>query len=675
MTTTDISDHLVGRVLDGRYEIVQRLARGGMATVYLATDRRLTRTVAIKVMHEGLGDDEEFARKFDREARSAARLSHPNIVSVFDQGLDGGRPYIVMEYVEGRTLRNVIVNEAPTTPARALELLEPVVAAVAAAHESGLIHRDVKPENVLISERGRVKVVDFGLAKAISGQTATATQGLLLGTVSYIAPELVTEGRPRPASDVYSIGVVLFELLTGTKPHTGENPIQVAYSHVHKSVPAPSTVNETSWRSSRSGIPPYLDALVVAATARELGDRPEDARVLLHLIRAARKAVTAGVMNDQRLTALMHKRRLAELGPLTPESPGSAGGGSSETTAPVSFTSRTPVTPVTPEFEDSIGGIPYLDTPRPQSAGPAVRKPAPVARKYRRRRIAVLVSVLLVLALVGGGGGWWWTTGRFTTTPPVVGHTQIEAQAAAEQAGLKIVFTDEFSETVATGIIISSDPQPGDRIPRDGEIRATVSKGQERYEVPPLAGLTREQVTSELAQHNLRVGKITEQYHETAEKGTVTGASQPVGARLKRDTAIDLVLSLGPKPIPVPNFTNKPYEAAKAQFVKLGFKVVIAGQENHSTVPAGSIISQNPNSGTGKKNDTITVVVSKGPIMVQVPSVRAHSVQRAEAALKAAGLKPRIRYLINNPLGLVIASNPAAGQMVPQGSTVTLDVA
>ena len=245
VTMTTVGDPLVGQLLDGRYQITQRLARGGMATVYQAVDTRLTRTVAVKVMHVGLGDDAEFARKFDREARAAAKLSHPNVVSVFDQGqdrLDGhvSRPYIVMEYVDGRTLRDVINREAPVPPLRALELIEPVLAALASAHDAGLVHRDVKPENVLISDRGQLKVADFGLAKAISSQTSTATQGLLIGTVSYLPPELVLSGRADARSDVYSAGVVLFELLTGCKPHTGETPIQVAYAHVHNDVPAPS---------------------------------------------------------------------------------------------------------------------------------------------------------------------------------------------------------------------------------------------------------------------------------------------------------------------------------------------------------------------------------------------------------------------------------------------------
>ena len=288
MTTTSVGDPLLGHALEGRYQIVERLARGGMATVYKAIDTRLTRVVAVKVMHVGLGDDTEFARKFDREARAAARLSHPCVVSVFDQGTDDGRPYIVMEYVEGRTLRDVINREAPLPPLRALELTEPVLSALGAAHEAGLIHRDVKPENVLITPRGQVKVADFGLAKAITAQTSTATQGLLIGTVSYLPPELVMSGKADARSDVYSAGIVLFELLTGRKPHTGDTPIQVAYAHVHNDVPPPS-----SFRTA-DPIPPYVDALIARATARDPDLRPRDAKIMLSQVRRVRTALAKG---------------------------------------------------------------------------------------------------------------------------------------------------------------------------------------------------------------------------------------------------------------------------------------------------------------------------------------------------------------------------------------------
>ncbi len=286
------ADHLTGRVLDGRYRIGSRIARGGMATVYEATDLRLDRTVAVKVMHPGLGDDDEFAARFVAEARAAARLSHPNVVAVFDQGNDDGTVFLAMELIPGHTLRDTIGKEAPLSAARALALLEPVVSALAAAHRAGLIHRDVKPENVLIADDGRIKVADFGLAKAVSATTQHTATGVLIGTVSYVAPELVVEGRSDARADVYAVGVILYELLTGKKPHEGETPIQVAYKHVHEDVPPPSR--------QVPGIPDYVDALVARATARDREQRPADAGVLLHHLRRVNQAVTSGVRSPTR---------------------------------------------------------------------------------------------------------------------------------------------------------------------------------------------------------------------------------------------------------------------------------------------------------------------------------------------------------------------------------------
>lgn len=663
----NMRDHLVGRVLDGRYEIVQRLARGGMATVYLATDRRLTRTVAIKVMHEGLGDDQEFARKFDREARAAARLAHPNIVSVFDQGLDGGRPYIVMEYVEGRTLRNVITAESPLDPVRALDLIEPVVAGVAAAHESGLIHRDIKPENVLISDRGRVKVVDFGLAKAITAQTATATQGLLLGTVSYIAPELVTEGRPKPSSDVYSIGVVLFEMITGKKPHVGENPIQVAYSHVHKAVPEPSSMMPNNWLTSRSAIPPYLDALVTSATARESSQRPQDARVLLAHVRAARRALGAGVMNDPALTDRMSLRTMDEVAAIPLESPDTA------TTQRLTATLvsaealvPTPVSAYTPSMEAS---------PEPAPQRRMVRVPRTKRSVYRRRRLITLVSLVTVLALIAGGVSWWMLAGRYTTTPQLVSLTEPAAREAASAASVAVAFDDAYSETVPIGEIISTDPEGGQKILRDAEVRATVSKGPERYAVPTIAGMSKQDAINALTDANLSAGKIIEQYDEKIQAGVVIGASQKSGAMLKKGTGVNLTISKGPRPITITSYVGKPSADAQAALKKAGFVVKLGTAQNSATVPKGSVVSQTPSSGSGKAGDTVTLVESLGPVMVAVPNVRAMSVEKAKATLAQAGLKAKVVYLITNPLGLVITSSPTAGTQAAQGSVVTLNVA
>jgi serine/threonine-protein kinase len=292
---TSMADPLVGQLLDGRYRIHDPLARGGMACVYQATDTRLDRPVALKAMHAGLATDADAARNFETEARAAAQLSHPNVVSVFDQGSDDGRPYIVMELIRGHTLRSVISQRAPLDPAEALGLLEPVLNALACAHRAGLVHRDVKPENVLISDDGQIKVGDFGLARAASAQTVSGN-GLLMGTLSYLSPELVTGGQADARSDVYSAGIMAYELLTGQKPHTGETPIQVAYGHVHNDVPAPSTTRPAET------IPDYLDALVIRATARNPDDRPHDAGVWLTQLRQVASALRAGLDSDPELS-------------------------------------------------------------------------------------------------------------------------------------------------------------------------------------------------------------------------------------------------------------------------------------------------------------------------------------------------------------------------------------
>ena len=264
---TTVSDPLVGQLLDGRYHVGPRLARGGMATVYEAHDNRLDRTIALKVMHPSLADDEEFVSRFIREAHSAARLSHPNVVAVYDQGADQGHVFLAMELVRGRTLRDLIRESGHLSPRQALEVLEPMLAALGAAHQAGLIHRDVKPENVLLSDDDRVKVADFGLARAVTGATShTTASGVLMGTVAYLSPEQVTRGVADPRSDVYAAGILLYEMLTGSKPYDGETAIQVAYRHVHDDVPPPSALVP--------GLPAELDQLVARATSRDPDGRP-----------------------------------------------------------------------------------------------------------------------------------------------------------------------------------------------------------------------------------------------------------------------------------------------------------------------------------------------------------------------------------------------------------------
>ena len=672
MLTTSFADPLIGVLLDGRYRISQKLARGGMATVYRAEDLRLSRVVAVKVMHEGLGEDGDFTSKFDREARAAAKLCHPNVVSVFDQGADAGRPYIVMEYVAGCTLRNLIARDAPLEPERALELIDHILSALCAAHENGLVHRDIKPENVLLSDRGHLKVADFGLARAVSSQTATATQGVLIGTVSYLPPELVLHGKADTRSDIYSTGVVLFELLTSTKPYTGETPIQVAYAHVHNRISAPSSRLETSWQTSRSAIPPYVDALVLAATQREPDRRPTDARAFQAMVRKAQEALSAGVMDDPALTAeFSHAFAVDEdtelHGPLD------------EFMGAPPFDDE-PARPA-PAASARSARSPQSASPRsPQSASPPLvrrespsRAPAlPPEVAVRRRRL--LAGIALILVTLLGTGSWWLLEGRFVPAPALAGVAQADAERLAEEAGLSIRVDQAFSETVPAGVVISTDPTAGTDIRRGGSLAAVVSKGPERFEMPRVVGMSRDDADAALSASNLVIGTVKEDWHEEIDAGLVSAASAEPGARLKRGAPIDLTLSKGPRPIRIPSQAGKPAKDAQANLEKLGFAVVVK-TANSPTVAEGLIISQEPAEGMGHRGDTITLVRSLGPAMVAVPDVKAKPVQEATDILTRAGFKVATQPG-DNPLGLgyVQRTDPAGAAQAPEGSTITLFV-
>lgn len=661
---------LIGHVLDDRYEVVGKLARGGMATVYLAQDLRLGREVAIKIMNEGLGDADDFAARFDAEARAAAHLSHPHVVSVFDQGVDDGRPYIVMEYVKGCTLRNLITRESPMDPQTALDLLEPVVSALAAAHTAGIVHRDVKPENVLISERGEVKVADFGLARAITANSHAATTGLVMGTVSYIAPELVTKGRADARSDVYSLGIVLYEMLTGRKPHTGDQPIQVAYSHVHNQIPPPSAELSTSWRGAR-GLPAYVDALVTTAANRDRPNRPRDAGVLLAHLRDARAALAAGVEDDPDLTARMRATDLP----------------ADETTTVVPAAAValerqfTPVTPVSPTCDISTDGAPFYSTgPVPYSPQsphtrslPAIGVDAatPVRRRIRWSRV---LAAILAVVVIGGGcwGGWYLLEGRWMTTPSLALLSQTDAQIRAQADGLAVVFEREYSEEVPIGQVIRTEPADGERVLRDGLLTAFVSLGPERYAVPTVTGKTFAEATEILSATHLTVGTVTRAHDDEAPAGQVMAQGTAAGEQVKRDAAVDLTVSDGPAPVEATDFTGQKYSAAQAWAAEN--RITLDTTEEHSdTVAKGVVLRQDPASGTLHRGDSVRLVVSKGPVLVQIPSgLRGQGAETVAKKLRDLGFTTRYSRLVNGGFGMVLRVDPGEGTMAPRGSTVTI---
>ena len=661
---TQTSDYLVGRTLDGRYRVGARVARGGMATVYEALDTRLDRVVALKVMHGGLGDDNDFAHKFVQEARAAARLSHPNVVAVFDQGDDDGTLFLAMEYVPGHTLREVIRDNAPMSPARALDLLAPILSALSAAHDAGIVHRDVKPENVLIATDGKVKVADFGLSRAVSASGNTATQGLLMGTVSYLAPELVTDGRADARSDVYSAGIVLYEMLTGAKPHTGETPIQVAYRHVHADVPPPSRI--------QPGVPPYVDALVQRATARGRELRPADAHVFAQQVRRVRSALEEGLSDDPELTGDLTVPILAMRND-SPYDDGHARPAGRDVVQGWDGSgyhggySRGDV------HTDTIGLELPPQTRRPPAAAARIVQPPPQQPVRRNRRGTGALAAVLALALLVGIGAWYYGVQRFTKTPDLTRITIAEAAKRAGADGLTTaVLRQEFSETIGAGMVMTTDPGIGERIVKNGKIGLVVSRGKERYRIPKLTGMSADDARAALDKLNLKTGTVTEAYSEKVAQGNVVAQSLPVGRVVKRDAVVNLTVSKGKQPIAVPDTSGKRLRDARRQLTRLKFEVTTS-EEYSESVAAGRVIRQDPNAGTRFAGDTIALVISKGPPPVRVPSVWRMQQKDAERILTAAGFKVKTeKAALYIGLGVVGAQNPTANTMAQRGSTITI---
>jgi serine/threonine protein kinase/beta-lactam-binding protein with PASTA domain len=668
------ADPQVGRLLDGRYRIGPRIARGGMASVYEAHDTRLDRAVAIKIMHAGLGDattgDEQFAARFVREARAAARLSHPNVVAVYDQGEDQGTIFLAMELVPGHTLRDTIAKEAPMSPERALAILDPVLSALASAHRNGLIHRDVKPENVLIADDGRIKVADFGLARAVNAETQhTATGGVLIGTVSYLAPELVVDGKADARADVYAAGVVLFELLTGHKPHQGESPIAVAYKHVHEDVPPPS--------AEVPELPAYVDALVARATTRDRSLRPADAGVLLHHAHRVTHALHHGVREDDEL--------VADLLPTPARIP-------TTDTMPEPIrelwddpeSAHPPAVPVPALREGTTKIDTRLPPPTPKRTPPSSPRPAPgVARQRRpprrRRGVVLLVVAALVVAAVGAGA-YWFGWARYTDTPSVVGLTQTGAEQRIEEAGLEVDYADAvYSTSVTAGEVVASDPGPGERILPGDAVTVTLSLGEEMHDLPKLRGLTVDQATNELAKVKLVVGKVEENYSEVLPKGEVISSDPGYGSKQAEDlpvnAVVDLVVSQGREPLKVGDWVGKSFEEARADLEDRGLVVEVVGRENSDTIAEGDVISHEPTGGTLFKGDKVDFVVSDGPELVEVPTVFYEPTDEAVDTLEGLGFEVQIE---NAPVYFTgeraYSTDPPAGTMAEKGSTILLYV-
>ncbi|MFE7499501.1 Stk1 family PASTA domain-containing Ser/Thr kinase [Streptomyces albidoflavus] len=628
----------LGLVLDGRYRVDALIAVGGMATVYRALDTRLDRVVALKVMHPELAADASFVERFIREARSVARLSHPNVVGVFDQGAEGAYVYLAMEYVPGCTLRDVLRERGALTPRAALDVLEPVLAALGAAHRAGFVHRDMKPENVLIGDDGRVKVADFGLVKAVD--TVTNTTGAVLGTVSYLAPEQIEQDDVADARvDVYACGVVLYEMLTGGRPHSGDSPAQVLYRHLNEDVPPPS--------AAVPHLGPELDRLVAVATSRAPEGRPEDAVALLALARDARAALDDAALDAVPPAALEGDRSIAE----------------DRTSVIPRFS-----TPARPADDDGVQRTSVLAAAPPEPPAPSPRR-----RLGNRRKggLAALVAVLLVLCV--GAGVWYINSGQFTRVPPLLAKTEDEARQRLADAGLKVGGVDKaYSDTADRGTVTKTDPGTGERVRGNGSVDLTVSLGPRKVTVPRVEGMTLAKAKARLRDAGLEPGMVTRAFSDSVAKGEVVSTDPSAGTERRGGSAVALVVSKG-APVEVPDVAGSSLQEATEALKEAGLKVSTADERIFSEHEKGAVAAQSPKPGTElAEGGEVKLTLSKGPDLVEVPDVTGQKEDEARKTLEGAGFKVDVsRWFFGDT---VWDQSVEGGETAPRGSEITIRV-
>ena len=620
---------MLGKVFEERYSVDELIARGGMATVYRGTDLRLGRTVALKVLGGVLVNDPDFVERFTQEARATAALTHPNVVAVHDQGIGEGFPFLVMEFVQGRTIREIMAQSGPFTSAHALEIISSVLAGLSAAHDAGFVHRDIKPENVLITNDGHIKVTDFGLARVISDTPVSDSTGaVLLGTMAYLSPEQVQQFAVDQRSDVYSCGILLYEMVTGLVPFTGSSPLDVAYQHVNSSVSAPSVI--------QPDVPPAVDHLVLSATNKNPNDRIQSAREFRDGVVRAISAVPSA----EALT----------------------------TAIPLNSTQVIP-TPVRGAHR-ATGAVP-LQKPNPGIGASGIHRSKP--RKTRNR---FLTPLLVATSLIIGGIGWYQFTGSYEVVPPVAGLTADEATVILAPLELGVEVVEEFSEDVPTGAIIRTDPASGEKARKGSPVTLFVSKGQERYLIPSdLAGKDVQDATAALEALTLVIAGTTEVFDELIPAGKVVSTDPVGGTSVKRETPVTLLVSKGPAPVELPPIIGTLLVDANTALAAIGLTTETIEEKFDDSV-AGTILSTDPIPGTVvPKGTVIKVVVSKGPVLIEVPNVEELSTAEATAILEAAGFKVKVvNKLTVVKRDEVYAQIPVARNMAPKGSVVTIEI-
>ncbi|MFE3025927.1 Stk1 family PASTA domain-containing Ser/Thr kinase [Nocardia tengchongensis] len=672
---------MIGQMLEGRYRIDAPIARGGMSMVFRGVDTRLDRPVAIKVMDPKFASDPQFLTRFELEARAVAKLKHPSLVAVYDQGVDGDHPFLIMELVEGGTLRELLRERGPMPPHAVRAVAEPVLYAIGVAHAAGLVHRDIKPENVLISDSGEVKIADFGLVRAVAEAKITS-DSVILGTAAYLSPEQVTSGSADARSDVYSAGILIFEMLTGRTPFTGDNSLSIALQRVEKDVPAPGRLI--------GGVPPEIDELVAHATAREPMHRFANATEMAdELRRLARELqlpdyrVPAPAESAEHLSA---KYRVgptpAPRGPAHPPSRPIPGAADQTTRFPADATTRLPVDPPTvfapqqPQHTRVMTAAREIPAeyrqPEYAPPGPPVSHGAGSDmiedRGKSRRKVIVWLSIVVALAVLLGIGGWWLGVGRYSAVPTIAGMNTDKAVSALQDAGFKTETRNKASDMIPVGNVVGTDPPAGTRVTKGSLVSVLVSSGKPK--VPDVtAGQDVNAVNKAIRDAGLTPVDAGE-VGSTAPKGSVAKVDPGPGTVLPANAQVKVYRSKGSLPVKVPDLRGKSQEEAKTALQKAGLTVSSTREQFDAKIKSGQVIGTDPAAGTSAESGSGVVLIVNSAL--DMPNLLGANVGTARSKLQAMGLTVTVRQLASNDSSIVISQSIAPGDAIQPGASVTL---
>lgn len=644
MNLSPFSDRMLGE----RYRIIRSLAQGGMARVFLAEDTRLQRQVAVKLIHPHLAADHSFLERFQREAVLAANLNHPNLVNIFDQGTDSGSPFLVMEYVAGRTLRDVLNEFGAIPQAKVVGLLEQILQGLSAAHRAGIVHGDIKPENVLLADDGRIKLSDFGLARPV----ATSTREQLIGTAAYIAPETVTTGQSDKRADIYAVGILAYELLTSKQPFNGADAATVAAQHARESVPAPSEIVP--------GLARQVDELVLWCTEPNPDDRPDDAQELLEYVRSIATELVDEPVHPRERNKVETEIEINSTRVLSQAD--------SNATEVISTASAAPTTSTAldPNATTIIGG----PTGGSNSADDN-QDELPLARWSKARFWRWLLTTILVIVLATGAG-WWFGAGpgALRALPELNNRTVANAQSALTGLGLNVSIENEYSPDVAQGLVIRTEPAAGSLVFSGAALKLVVSLGPELKVAPKLTGLNVAEATVEITKAGFVFGGA-EAWFNSAPAGAVFDYTGVGGEKIAVGSAITLKVSLGP----IPSVSGITQDAATALLTTVGLSVDKVTMQYSDTVPSGQVISLVPASEPLGENGKVELVVSKGTDLVVMPKVVGETIAAAQSALKALGLNVVVDTdKLSSQWGIVKVKSASAraGSQLRRGDRVTI---